>query len=222
MGNRGIFSQSFVVYLLVGLVVGAGGSYLLTSNILLPRIEDLELQLNDLTVEYESQIGALVDENAGLQDRVSELESEVDEAGERFTRLNTSYSMLLETMGFYDAKNFSMEVLVPLEVIYKGQERRVTTFDVGYGVLIDVEVGLTSYGMQGSDIDIEVSWRRGEQRGFLIGSGNAPVEAVQEATVRVFCEIFDEKSDEMWVKAGAQIVEIPWVKKEGMTVFSIP
>ncbi len=119
------------------------------------------------------------------------------------------------------ARARARELVITLNANISGYEERTITFDAGYGILMDAFVSLSSSPYE-SKIDIELSWRREERRGFLVGLGNAPAEGYSSVTVRAFCEIYDEESNQLWIRVGAQIVELPWIEKSRVTTFSIP
>lgn len=87
MSNQGKFSSITIILLIIGLVVGAGGGYLASSNSLQPEIIDLKNQVSSLNSEIATLIAAL----DSLEEEKSDLETQVVE-------LNTQKSSLEELL----------------------------------------------------------------------------------------------------------------------------
>ena len=198
----------------------------------LQRVMELkESNISDLSSEIDSAM-AIIDEQenniASLEIQVAALENDkiedqrqIEELSSDLDLINQSYIGLQNTLNFHSLSDNSRELIFTLNTSTSGYDENIITFDVGYGILMDVFVSQSSSTYE-SEIDIELSWRRGDRRGFLVGLGNAQAEGYEVVTVRAYCEIYDESSNQMWIKVGAQIVELPWMEKSRLTTFSIP
>lgn len=165
-----------------------------------------------------------------LNTRIEALEKEaasVEDYRTRLVELEMNHSSLLEDYNrlvnqseLYNSSDFRVEKTRVLVSGSQGMAEETIEFDVGYGIVMEVYVNLVSSNISGSNIDIDLSWGRGDQRGFLVGLGNAPAQASTNVTCLSFCEIYDESDDKIWVKVGARIGEYPWIEKESMMVFS--
>ena len=87
MSNQGKFSSITIILLIIGLVIGAGGGYLASSNSLQPEIIDLKNQVSSLN----SEISTLIAAQDSLEEEKSDLETQVVE-------LNTQLSSLEELL----------------------------------------------------------------------------------------------------------------------------
>jgi len=226
--------SKFVVILLVGLVIGGGLGYAGASFTLSPRIDECTALLAEKEAEYDVLVDEYIDNlndflilnssyNAltARERDYEELTILYEELLLENEYLNRSYFDLQNTLNLYGLNNYSRELIFVLNASHSGYDERTVTFDVGYGILMDVFVSLSKSAYE-SNIDIELSWRRDDRSGFLVGLGNAHAEGYDVVTVRAFCEIFDEKSDQMWVKSGAQIEELSWIEKSRLAAFSVP
>ena len=78
MGKQGAFSSITLTLFVVGLLVGAGGGYLVSSSPLKTQINELEAEIGDLTSEASalySNITLLENQKAEYEDRIQSLES---------------------------------------------------------------------------------------------------------------------------------------------------
>jgi len=69
-----------IAFLIIGLIVGVGGGYFYTSNLLQPQIDELEEQVIDLSSQISSHsttITSLETEIDGLENQIQGLESEI-------------------------------------------------------------------------------------------------------------------------------------------------
>ncbi|MFH2109754.1 MAG: hypothetical protein ABIJ47_00685 [Candidatus Bathyarchaeota archaeon] len=148
------------------------------------------------------------------------MENQYEELSTEFEEFKLSYALLLNKSGVYSLSNFSREVQFTLDAGNYGLDETTVEIDVGYGVIMEVYVKLVTNGEYESVIDLELSWRRGDQRGFLVGLGNAPAQTSKMVHGTAFCEMYDADDDRIWVKVGGRITEYPWIEKDRLTVFS--
>jgi len=252
MANQSSVNTTTIVLLIASIVISAGGGYYLSSNSLQSKlmvysmqVEELESEVNALLLattslenensnyynqitEYNSEINNLETQMASQESHIeiltnenTEYQHQIYELSNDLEFLNQSYIGLQHTLNFHSLGNNSRELIFTLNTSTSGYDENIITFDVGYGILMDVFVSLSS-SMDESEIDIELSWRRGDRSGFLVGLGNAHAEGYEVVTVRAYCEIYDEESNLLWIKVGAQIIELPWMEKSRITTFSIP
>ena len=170
MSSKTSLSTTTILLLIVTLVIGAGGGYYASSYPLQQRITELTLQVADLehdvnnltssATALESQIHTLSNEKGGFQHQISNLRDDLD-------YVTQSYTSLQKTLNFHNLSNNSREVFITLNSSTIGYDDSTITFDAGYGILMDVFLSLSSSPHE-SKIDIELSWRRGERRGFLV------------------------------------------------------
>ena len=172
---------------------------------ILSEIEDLETQISEM---------------GQMNVKLLEIEEQLLELEDRYGEVKLSYEILLNSTGIYSVDDFSREVSVSLKAGYKGFNETTIQFDAGYGIVMEAYVSLLTNGQYESRIDIELSWRRGNERGLLVGLGNAPAQTLKEVHVTAFCEIYDEDDDRLWVKVGAFIEELPSIRKDDLTIFS--
>ena len=190
------------------------------------RFDVVENQYTELLSQYEQILSEIEDletqisEMGQMNDKLLEIEEELMELEDRYGEVQLSYEILLNSTGIYSVDDFSREITVPLKAGYKGFNETTIQFDAGYGIIMEAYVSLLTNGQYESSIDIELSWRRGDERGFLVGLGNAPAQTLKEVHVTAFCEIFDEDDDRLWVKVGAFIEELPSIRKDDLTIFS--
>lgn len=173
-------------------------------------------RLGELEDEYEK----LARVRTSLEENYSELRTEKEALEKNYEDLKLSYTILLNKSGVYSLSNFSREVQFTLDAGNYGLDEKTIEIDIGYGIIMEVYVKLVTNGEYESKIDLELSWRRGEQRGFLTGLGNAPAQTSKMVHGIAFCEIYDEDDDRIWVKVGSRITEYPWIETDRITVFS--
>ena len=81
MSNQGKFSSITIILLIIGLVIGAGGGYLASSNSLQPEIIDLKNQVSSLN----SEISTLIAAQDSLEEEKSDLETQVVELNKKLS-----------------------------------------------------------------------------------------------------------------------------------------
>lgn len=238
--------KTILIGIVFGLLVGAGAGYIYGQSPIPEYKEEVD-GLESENLELQSQQEQLKEDYKDLQDQLDNITATLystqcslkdlqKELGESlanydalqlsyeelegdFKELNLTHMGLLNTLEIQALKNYSREIPFELDAGYQGNAHKTCTFDIGYGILMDVDIDFTSNGEYGSKASIDISWRRGEDRGYLGGLVNAPSESARVVHGVAYCEIFDEGEDCMWVKAGAQLTEFSWIKREASTVF---
>ena len=238
--------KTILIGAVIGLLIGAGAGYFFGQSPIagykdeVDRLEreNLELQSQqaqlkeerkDLQDQLDNITGALYSTQSSLKKLQKELEESLEnydalqlsyeELEEDYTELNLTYTGLLNTLGIQALKNYSQEIPFDLVTGYRGNAHKTCTFDAGYGILIDVDIDYTSKGEYGSRVEIAISWRRGDSRGFLGSSSYSPSENPQHLSDTAFCEIYNENNGYLWIRAGARPTELSWTKREAHGMF---
>ena len=126
--------------------------------------------------ELEDEYNKLAREYTILYKNCSKLRTEKETLETEYSILKSEYDLLKNRSGVYSLSNFRREVPFTLDAGNYGLDEKTVEIDVGYGVIMEVYVKLVTNGEYESKIDIDLSWRRGDQRGFLGGLGNAPAQ----------------------------------------------
>ena len=138
MSSQKIFSSNTLALLLVGLVIGAGGGYLTSSNSSRILIADLEGQISSLNSEISIlnsevvdansevddliiQVNSLMEDNSALETQVSELisqksslESQLESAQTTISEKEDDISTLQETIDDYEEQIEALEAQVDI------------------------------------------------------------------------------------------------------------
>lgn len=183
------------------------------------RMEQKDAKLVELNQEYADEIGAhndtirkvrhLEEELATAEKTIEILEDEISTLGDEVEYLTASYNGLLNTLNLFRLSNFSRRFTEVLECTTPGSKSKTWEFDAGYGVIMVITFGWSKTAYQGY-ISTEVSWKRGDQRGYLGSSGYAVAEKPDSITVEVWCEVYDAGEEYFNVDAGAKPLEFPW------------
>ena len=177
-------------------------------------------RLDGILGELEGDYDKLASVRTSLEENYSKLKTEKEDLETEYSVLKSEYDSLKNRSGVYSLSNFSREVQFTLDAGNYGLDEKTIEIDVGYGVIMEVYVKLVTNGEYESKIDLELSWRRGDQRGFLVGLGNAPAQTSKMVHGIAFCEIYDEDNDKIWIKVVGRITDYPWIEKDKITVFS--
>jgi hypothetical protein len=126
------------VLLVVGLVVGTGGGYFYNSNSLTPIMEQLDEDVESLTVELDAkdaELASLEDQHDELTDTLSELEAEVSQ----INREESQTEYVIESLD-HDIDNYNEKIAV-----LRIQEKAAEGYEVfsSYGLSFHYPVGMS-------------------------------------------------------------------------------
>jgi len=123
VSKQGAFSSSTIVFLIVELVIGAGGGYFASSSNLQPKIDDLQGQVSSLN----SEVSNLSAEVTTLMEENSELEIDLETAQVTIEEKENDISDLQATVAGYEEQLSTLEtekkVLESMSIPSTGYEK---------------------------------------------------------------------------------------------------
>ncbi len=212
-----------VVTLIVGLLIGGGGVYLLFSGqvssltseklTLQQQATTLETKLNSTLAEktsLESQIQSLNSAKIVLEGQVSTLTTEKTSLTNQINTINKEkqaavdeYNLLLGTLNATEVKNWTQTIRYNITA---GTDKVWTFVIPEKGILWDVEIQFSA-----TYVGMIYSWRQGDKRGFVGSSGMSlvatdhpflPYYGPQKylyGTIKA--DYFDDGKGRLWVDA---------------------
>lgn len=172
--NKGISSLA-IILLIVGLVVGAGGSYVFVSNPLNANIDSLSAELSDLQAtleeqnselsELEESYSELVSDSETLEDEIQEISSDIAQTENEIEQIDHTTEVNLEKIAHYSVevepdngyKTFSIYAFgfqYPVGMVFELVEFQENPITEDYGILEGTIV------KQDRDEEIRVVWQK--------------------------------------------------------------
>lgn len=204
-------------------------------------VSELELKIADKNItiselqskiaKFEGEVDRLETENQGLQSRLENasaylaaLQAELENIKMTYEALQASYAelevsyedvskrftSLLETLNISVLKNWTRTT----EFNFTAGPPKTFTYEIPYGILWDVTISFS-----GDYIWIDISYRRGEVRGYVGGSGHALTEKALHLHGTIRVDYYDDGS-KITVTCNVVPTKYPWAGRNAYAVFS--
>ena len=190
MSNKTPFSTITIVFLIIGVIVGAGGGYYMMRA----RVADLTSEISSLTESYsqiqvnytkletqisllenqvsslESQVTGLENEKSVLESHIFNLETELSDAKTMLAKTtqtlfdaNERYTALLNTLNMTIIMNFTQSIEFNVTA---GTGKTWEFLIPNYGIIWEAKISFS-----GTYVSMSHAWRRGAERVFVGSSG---------------------------------------------------
>jgi len=189
------------------------------------------LKLQSQIAEYEDEVDRLETENQGLQSQLENatahldaLQVELENVKTTYEALQTSYAeleanyedvnkrftALLETLNISVLKNWTRTT----EFNLTAGPPKTFTYEIPYGILWDVTISFS-----GDYISIDISYRRGEVRGYVGGSGYALTEKSLYLYGTIKIDYYDDGGGTIRVTCNVVPTDYPWAGARAHAIF---
>jgi len=131
--------------------------------------------------------------------------SKIRKIEESYEILNENHIQLCETLDLYELNDSYIDIPLNITVPNVNEnETRKLQFSVGYGILLQVYIGV--YTLEDNYlIEEEVSWRRGDEGANLGGGGIHYKKLPKYITGVAYCEIQFETEESICFNAGTKM-----------------